>query len=181
MKSSGGHEARASGAASGRAPRRRRRGPLVEVDDRLVVEDELVALDRLPQVGLELEPLDDRGAHLRLEELVAAEPGGLRAVHRDVGVAEQVLAAARRRTAIPMLALDEHLRARRSRTALGAPSQIRSASRAASLRSASVLEQDGELVAAQPGGRVARRGRTRAAARRPRRAARRRPRGRGCR
>ncbi len=61
-----------------------------EVDDRLVVEDELAALERPPQVGLELESGDRGGMHRRLEDLVAAAVDALRGVHRDVGVAQQL-------------------------------------------------------------------------------------------
>ena len=52
---------------------------------------ELVQLDRLLQLGLQLEPLDHALVHRRLEDAVAALAVALRHVHRDVGVAEQLL------------------------------------------------------------------------------------------
>ena len=63
-----------------------RRGQL---DDRLVDEREVVALDRLAQLGLERQALDRRGVHVRVEDLIAAAAGRLGAIHRDVGVAQQ--------------------------------------------------------------------------------------------
>ena len=43
---------------------------------------------------LELDPLDHRGVHLRLEDLLLALALGLRAVEREVGVAQQVVGLA---------------------------------------------------------------------------------------
>ena len=68
---------------------------------------------------------------------------------------------------------DERRRAARAQHALGHVGRVGLA--------VDVLEQDGELVAAQPRDRVLGRAGSRAAGRRPRAGARRRPRGRGCR
>ena len=62
----------------------------LELEDRLVHEEELVALERAAQVELELEPVFDRGLHLALERDVAVAARGLGLVQRDVGVAQQV-------------------------------------------------------------------------------------------
>ena len=64
-----------------------------ELDHRLVVELELVVVERALQVGLELEPADRGLVHLGLEDLVAGLPALLRDVHRDVGVAQERLRA----------------------------------------------------------------------------------------
>ena len=63
-----------------------RRGQL---DDRLVDEREVVALDRLAQLGLERQALHRRGVHVRVEDLIAAAARRLGAIHGDVGVAQQ--------------------------------------------------------------------------------------------
>jgi hypothetical protein len=62
-----------------------------QLDGRLVVQLELAALQRQPQVGLELEPLDQPGEHLRVVAGVAAAAGRLGLVHGQVGVAHQLL------------------------------------------------------------------------------------------
>ncbi len=82
--------------------------PLVQLDDRLVVQDELAVLQRALQVGLQLQALQGRVVHRGLEDLVATLALLLGHVHRDVGVAQQLLGVARRRspsaTAMPTLA-----------------------------------------------------------------------------
>ena len=55
---------RASGAASARAPRRRSARRVVERDLRLVVQDQLVALDRAAQLGQQAEPVGRVGVAL---------------------------------------------------------------------------------------------------------------------
>ena len=60
-----------------------------EGDDRLVVEGELLALDRLAQLLLDLEPEQGAGPHLGVEELAAGPALFLGPVHRRVGVADQ--------------------------------------------------------------------------------------------
>ena len=62
-------------------------------DDRLVVQDELVAVDRSLQVGLQLEAAQRGVVHRRFEHLVATLACFLRHVHRDVRVAQQLFRA----------------------------------------------------------------------------------------
>ncbi len=64
--------------------------PVAQVHLGLVQDHELVALDRAPQLGLQHQPLDRRGAHLRREEAVAVAAVLLGVVHRRVRVADQV-------------------------------------------------------------------------------------------
>ena len=59
-------------------------------DDRLVVQEELVALERMPQVALDLQPRQRLGVHRAIEHLVSSATGVLGAVHRDVGAAQDV-------------------------------------------------------------------------------------------
>ena len=58
-------------------------------DQRLVVERQLVALERLAQLALDLEPAQRPGPHLGVEELAAGAAAFLGPVHRRVGVADQ--------------------------------------------------------------------------------------------
>ena len=62
-----------------------------QVDQRLVVQDELAALERAPQLGLRREAMADALGHLGIEELVVGAPGFLGVIHRGVGVAHQRL------------------------------------------------------------------------------------------
>ena len=62
-----------------------------QVVDRLVIEDELLVLRRPQQVRPQLEALQHRVVHGRLEDLVPALPFGLGHVHGDVGVAHHFL------------------------------------------------------------------------------------------
>ena len=64
--------------------------PPLEVDDRLVVDAELAALDRPLDGEGELLPLADPRVHLRLVRDEAALPGPLRVVHGDVRVPQQL-------------------------------------------------------------------------------------------
>ena len=92
MKRAGGTWPRESGSSSGAAPRRRRSLRCSSVDLRLVVHAELAALEPEPQLVLEPEQLAELACHVVLEDLVPAAAGLLGRVHRDVGVADQVLA-----------------------------------------------------------------------------------------
>src|SRR3712207_8059277 len=56
------------------------------VDDRLVVDAELLAVERLAQRDLERQPLDDARPQRVVEHDVARAAVVLGAVHRDVGV-----------------------------------------------------------------------------------------------
>ena len=127
-----------------------------QVDDRLVVEDELPALDRAPQVRPELEAGDRGLAHGGHEPLVRAAAARLGRVHRGVGVAQQVggrvaVLGQRDADARPERHLDAADRERRDEgrgdalgDLVGVP-WVRD-----------VLEQERELVTAEPGHRVAR-------------------------
>lgn len=57
---------------------------------RLVVQDELVAVEPLEQLPSQRQPLLDRLGQAPLEEADAAGPVGLRAVHGQVGLAQEV-------------------------------------------------------------------------------------------
>ena len=93
MKRSGGTRPRV-----GECQRRSASTPTIasalEVDLRLVVDCELAALEAEPELVLEPEQLAELAGHLVVEELVAAAPGLLGGVHRDVRVADQIVARA---------------------------------------------------------------------------------------
>ena len=125
----------------------------VELDHRLVVQDELAVLDRPLEVGLQLESLQRRLVHGRLEDLVPALAALLGHVHRDVGVAEQLFG-------IPGLSLLDHgdpearpdedlLPLQQERVLEHLHDPIGDVGRLDAL--AAVLQQDRELVAAQAG------------------------------
>ena len=112
----------------------------LEVDDRLVVDVDLVALDGPLERGDELLPMPDAGVHLGLVERVTALAAVLRAVHRDVRIPEQLVGRRRARTptAIPTLAWTRHLpavdrerRLERSDEPLGDPLRLAGACRRA--------------------------------------------------
>ena len=65
-----------------------------EVVDRLVDEDQLVALEALPELALERDALLETFAEPVVEDLDAPAAELLGAVHRQVGVAEHALGAA---------------------------------------------------------------------------------------
>ena len=72
---------------------------VVEVDQRLVVDAQLAALDRAPEVVLHVDPVHRLVGHRRLEQRRSAADGvGLGADHRDLGLAEHLV---RRRPARP--------------------------------------------------------------------------------
>ena len=62
-----------------------------QIHDRLEVHRQLVAFDAAAELGFEREPLQRRGVHDRVEQLIPAAAGGLGAIHRDVGVAQDVV------------------------------------------------------------------------------------------
>ena len=62
-----------------------------DVDERLVVQLELVGEQRLAQIELEPAALLHLRVHFRLEEVVGAAALGLGAVERHVGVAQQLV------------------------------------------------------------------------------------------
>ena len=57
--------------------------PRAERDDRLVEDGDLLVVDRVPQIGLELQARHRALAHGRVEELVGRRAAGLGAVQRD--------------------------------------------------------------------------------------------------
>ena len=128
----------------------------VERDDRLVLDDHLLALDRLRQLLLEVVAAQDRGGHLRLEELEARLALGLRLVHGDVGVADQLVAVAaallRAGEADGEMDADE-LRAGLDGQLEGLQDAARDGA-AVDQRVADAGEHDRELVAAEAGDRV---------------------------
>ena len=66
-----------------------------QVDHRLEQEHELLVVDRPLEIGLQLEAAQRRVVHLRFEDLIPVLAGLLGDVHRDVGVAEELLRALR--------------------------------------------------------------------------------------
>ena len=100
-------------------------------------------------------PLDDRAVHLRVEDLGAALAVGLGPVHRDVGIAQQLVdQLAAPRDADPDTAADDDVRPRhrewqveRDDDAFGQRHGI--------LDRRPVPRQDRELVAAEPREQVA--------------------------
>ena len=87
---------------------------LGERDDRLVLHHELVFLQRAAQIGLELEPGHRRRVHLGFVDAVAAFALALGAVHRGVGVAQELVGsvAVRPRVGDARTGVDEDLLAR---------------------------------------------------------------------
>ena len=88
MNSPGAHD-----AARGMTPadERLHRGDLAgdEVDDRLVVEDELLLLHRELELAAQLAPVHDVALHARREEHVAVASRTFRGVHRNVGMTHE--------------------------------------------------------------------------------------------
>ena len=123
----------------------------LEIDDRLVVDAQLVALDGVAQVGLQLQPLHRLGVHARIEDGVAGLALRLGPVHRHVGIAQQVAPGGRGRGAQRDADADAWRRPRgrpagpARRALLDAVGDLR-----ASAIVVDVLQQDRELVAAQP-------------------------------
>ena len=62
-----------------------------QIDDRLELEHQLLALDRVAQRLFDVEPLDDLGAHTGVEDLHTITAARLGFVHRRVGIAQQLL------------------------------------------------------------------------------------------
>ena len=118
--------------------------------DRLVVQGELVLLHRAVKFGPQPQPLDDGGVQLRLVPPPLALAGALGRVQREVGLPDQVLAAAgghhhRDADAGPgrhQMGTDTQRLSQRSQYPRGQPVQV--------ARVGDVLDQRGELVPAQP-------------------------------
>ena len=133
-----------------------RRPPRRERDDRLVVRDQLVAIDRAPQRGLEVEPGRDEGLHPFVEELDASPATVLGAVHRGIGVTDELVGAlvaavpdrdTDRRGEHHLVGAEDERRAQHLVEATGAIGDLVDVARL-------VAEHD-ELVAAEPGDGVA--------------------------
>ena len=81
-------------AVSGQPPAQQRFGAddaaVAQVDLRLVLDDELVALQRAAQLALQHEPLDGGGIHLGRVEREGVAAVLLRVVHRRIRVADEV-------------------------------------------------------------------------------------------
>ena len=136
--------------------------PDAEVEGRLVVQEQLPGLQGAPQVGLELHPCDQLGVHPGVVALEPALAGRLGPVHGQVGVAQQLVGPvdvavhpgdADAGADVQLAVVDQERLAQASR--------IRSATVSTLGVVAGVLDQHGELVAAEAGHGVAR------AARRP--------------
>ena len=148
--------ARGSDGSSARAPRRQRL-PGLEVDDRLVVHDELVADQGDLEIGLHLEALEGTRVHERAEELVACLAGGLRGVHRGVRIPDHLVG-------VRLPGDAERDPDRRAHEQLAPPDLERDGERSQeTVRHGArarlvgvVLQQDAELVPADPRDRVAR-------------------------
>ena len=72
--------------------------PCAQDDDRLIVQMNLLAIDRPLHVDLELHPLQSARVHAAIENLITAAFGfGL--IHRHLGIAQQILWLSVRRQA----------------------------------------------------------------------------------
>ena len=132
-------------------------GPGRELDDRLVVEAQLAALVDAAEEGSEVAPRRRLRPERGTEELGPAARRGLRGVHRDVGVAEEVVG----RLAVGAAERDadaggDHRRrvAQVERLAEGVGQA--DGDRQGAFLVPDVVEEDGELVAAEAGRGVAR-------------------------
>src|SRR5689334_16396478 len=64
--------------------------PSLERNDRLVVNTELLVLDGLAQIAFELQPRNGARVHTVVEQFITRLTVFLRAIHRDVRVAQNV-------------------------------------------------------------------------------------------
>ena len=130
--------------------------PGLEVEHRLVVGDELLRGDGPGEVRSQLEPVEGRRVHLRLEHDRLSLAHRLGPVHRDVGVAQQDVAGvgavvveddAGRCGDVELTSVDDERARDRGEQLLGEVGHVRFAVR--------TLEHDDELVATDAGGDVA--------------------------
>jgi len=126
-------------------------GAVGQGDQRLVVHLQLAALLGLAQVGLQLEALDHLGAHRRLEHRPVVTLG-LGAVHRHVGVAQQLVAPAVAAGDADRAAAEDLVAVEGERGPEGGGDALGHGDRVGDV--GDVLQQDGELVAAQARGGV---------------------------
>ncbi len=128
-----------------------------ELDDGLVGDEQLVALERLAEVAVELDARLDVGLHARLVPAVRARAVRLGPVHRQVGVAKQVVAGLGAEIGHhdADAGADEHLgRGHPEGIAQGVDEALGRGVRLGVGRQ--LLEQDAELVPTPPADRVAR-------------------------
>src|SRR5687768_14933660 len=129
----------------------------LEIDDRLIKYPTLVALERSPEIGFELQQAHGLSVHLGVEHFVPRTPIGLRSIHGGVGVAQHFVRLRVAEAAESDTEADgrEYLRARdlERHTELF----VNTIRNARGIRLAlNVLEQDRKLVAAEPCQRIAR-------------------------
>ena len=143
-------------AALGMVPAQQRLAAVIavvaDVDQRLVVQLELAAHDRLAQIEFQRAPRLHARVHLGLEEPIGAAAVGLGAVQRQVGVLQQLvrLGAVVRRHGDADAGVRSTTCGRRARRAAGAPRWMRSTRSVTSVGSLDRGLNDGELVAAEP-------------------------------
>ncbi len=129
--------------------------PAVDVDLGLVVELEVLVLERGAQLALERQQLAELERHVVLEDLVMAAAGVLGGVHRDVRVANEVVAVGRpARMHNDADARPDGQLASRDRHRLS-QLLVQPVGHLDGLLLARGVEQHGELVAAEPRQRVA--------------------------
>jgi hypothetical protein len=129
--------------------------PGLEDHHRLVVDPELLPRHRAPEIDLQVKPLQRGRIHVLVEHLVARLPPGLGLVQGHVGIAQDVLGSGLARAAEldPDTGRDEHLAAvegERSLELAGDP--FGHGRRGAHV--VDILQEDAELVAAEPRERV---------------------------
>jgi hypothetical protein len=119
------------------------------------MEDELAPLEPQPELVLQPQQLAELAGHVVVKELEAPTPGLLGGVHRNVGVADEIL------TPRPASGVEGDADARtdaqlaaRDPDRLGERAQEASRDRAC-LRLVGPVEEDGELVSSEPRQRVA--------------------------
>ena len=144
----------------------------LEVDDGLVVHDELSSQRALRSSATSSRRPTRSSAIVGAYMTYCALPDRLRPVHRDVGGAQEVVRDRAQRD--PDARADEHLAPLDRRKGFWSVATMRSAASTADAGARDLLDEDGELVAAEPRDRVAGRERVaeaqhrrRAAARRP--------------
>ena len=64
--------------------------PVIQRNDRLIVNPELFAFERAPQGRFHLQQIDGASVHALVENFVTGFALGLSAIHRGIGVAENV-------------------------------------------------------------------------------------------